>query len=98
MAWRPGELDACLCAKRMLVHIDELVEAFEPGDPVIKQGVKDAVAVLLVADYTTMYAARCIRILRGYLEAGRTLDLSPGNRNTTWQACLSELEHAMSGD
>jgi len=98
MAWKPGELDACLCAKRMLVHIDELVDAFPPADDGLRLGIKDAVAMLLVADYTTMYAARCVRILRAYLAAGRTLDLSPGSRNSTWQACLSELDHAQAGD
>ena len=98
MAWKPGELDACLCAKRMLVHIDELVGVFPPADEILKQGVKDLVAVLLHADYTTMYAARCIRIFRAYGYAGRTLDLMPGSRGSTWQACLSELEHAQAGD
>jgi len=98
MAWRPGELDACLCAKRMLVHIDELVDGFPPADDGLRQNIKATVAMLLVAEYTTMYAARCIRIFRAYGYAGRALDLTPGSRGSTWQACLSELEHAQAGD
>jgi hypothetical protein len=82
----------------MLVHIDELVDAFPPADPGLRQDVKEAVGLLLAAEYGSMYAARCIRIFRAYTDAGRTLDLSPGSRGATWQACLSELAHAQSGD
>ena len=98
MAWKPEELNAPLTAKRMLLHIIELVEQFAPGDDQLKQNIKNTAALLLNDEYPDPQEARCIRVFRAYERAGRTLDLSPANRNTTWQACLSELAHAQNGD
>jgi hypothetical protein len=98
MAWKPDELPAPLTAKRMLLHIDVLVEEFPPADAGLKQNIKNTLALLLNDEYLDRYEARCIRVFRAYREAGRTLDLSPGSRNSTWQACLSELAHAQNGD
>lgn len=98
MAWKPDELTAPFTAKRMLLHINELVDAFPPADNQLLQNIKNTVALLLNDDYPDPQEARCIRVFRAYDKAGCTLDLSPGNRNTTWQACLSELAHAQNGD
>jgi hypothetical protein len=101
MAWIPDELDAPLCVRRMLEHINVLVVEFPPSDGGLPPVIQAAVDDLLndkTGKYVDKFPLRCIRIFRAYGDAGRAVNAAASNRNGPWNDCKDELEHAQNGN